>query len=229
MEKYAVIVAGGAGTRMGSNLPKQFLTLRGRPVLWYTLNAFLSAFQDIKIILVLPATYQDPAQSLINSLALSANVVTTIGGQTRFESVKNGLTFVPDDALVFVHDGVRCLVTPDLIRRCYYATMANGNAIPAVSPVDSLRFETPTGSEMVDRSKVKLIQTPQTFLAASLKEAFLQPYRDVFTDEASVVESLGKNIHLVEGEITNLKITTPLDLLIADTILEKREKLPEGA
>lgn len=227
MDKYAVIVAGGAGTRMGSSLPKQFLSLRGRSILWYTLSAFLEAYHNIQIILVLPEFYLEKGQSIANSMPRSENIILTRGGSTRFESVKNGLAHVPDDALVFVHDGVRCLVTPRLIKRCYDAAIEKGNAIPAVSPVDTVRIETPKGNEMMDRVQVKLIQTPQTFFAGILKKAFRQPYRDSFTDEASVLESFGENIHLVEGEITNLKITTQLDLLVADKILEKRDEFPE--
>lgn len=222
MKKYAVIVAGGAGVRMGAQLPKQFLLLRNKAVLWHTLNAFLAAFNDVKIILVLPAQHIEAGQEIIATLAAPERVEITAGGDTRYQSVQSGLQLVEKDAVVFVHDGVRCLVTPALIQRCYTAALEKGNAIPAIAAVDSIRIDTGTGNEVMDRSKVRIIQTPQTFLTDQLLEAFERPYEPSFTDEATVVERLGIAIHLVEGESTNIKITQPLDLLIAEKILEER-------
>jgi 2-C-methyl-D-erythritol 4-phosphate cytidylyltransferase len=223
MEKYAVIVAGGVGLRMGAALPKQFLELHGKPVLWHTLEAFLAAFNDIQIILVLPQQYFETGQHIISSTTNAHRVWMCAGGETRFHSVKNGLDHIHKHAIIFVHDGVRCLLTPNLIKRCYDGALNNGNAIPAINAVDSMRIEKMDGNEIIDRNKVRIIQTPQTFYSDIIKSAFEQDYHETFTDEASVVEKLGVKINLVEGEETNIKITKPIDLLIADKILEERE------
>ncbi len=222
MKKYAVIVAGGSSVRMGAQLPKQFLLLRNKAVLWHTLSAFLAAFNDLKIILVLPAQHFEAGNDIIAKLVAPERVEITAGGDTRYQSVQNGLQLVEKDAVVFVHDGVRCLVTPALIQRCYTAALEKGNATPAIAAVDSIRIETGTGNKVMDRNKVRIIQTPQTFLAEQLLKAFEQPYEPSFTDEATVVERMGIAIHLVEGESTNIKITQPVDLLVAEKILEER-------
>jgi len=222
MKKYAVIVAGGTGLRMGAPIPKQFLLLRGKPVLWYTLTAFLSAYDDLKIILVLPGKYIANGEAIINETSDPARVQVAVGGDTRFQSVKNGLKQIEKDAIVFVHDAVRCLVSTSLIKQCYAAALENGNAIPATFAIDSIRIETGHSNTVADRAKVRLIQTPQTFKAALLLEAFEQPYDPAFTDEATVVEKTGVAIHLVEGEASNIKITSPIDLLIAEKLLEER-------
>ncbi|HYM94806.1 MAG TPA: 2-C-methyl-D-erythritol 4-phosphate cytidylyltransferase, partial [Chitinophagaceae bacterium] len=146
----------------------------------------------------------------------------TTGGATRFHSVKNGLHLVDAHSLVFVHDGVRCLVTPQLIRRCGELALGKGNAIPSIAANETIRIETATGNEAVDRNLVRIIQTPQTFFSNVIKEAFEQTYQESFTDEASVVEKLGIRINLVEGEESNIKITRPADWLIAEKILEER-------
>ncbi|WP_430901774.1 MULTISPECIES: 2-C-methyl-D-erythritol 4-phosphate cytidylyltransferase [unclassified Paraflavitalea] len=223
MKKYAVIVAGGSGLRMGTAVPKQFLDLQGKPVLWHTLTSFLDAFPDLEIILVLPQAHVETGLDIIHSTYDPQRIWITTGGETRFHSVKNGLDHIHHHSVVFVHDGVRCLVTPELIRKCYEAALEKGNATPAIAAVDTIRIETVSGNEMVDRNKVRIIQTPQTFYSDIIKAAFEQDYDSDFTDEASVVERLGVKIHLVEGESTNLKITRPLDILIAEKILEERE------
>jgi len=224
MKKYAVIVAGGSGLRMNSNLPKQFMLLNGKTVLWHTLTAFLAAFDDVKIILVLSAQYIETGQSIIKTLAGSNRITITAGGQTRYQSVKNGLKLVEKDAVIFVHDGVRCLVTPNLIQRCYEIAVEKGNAVPATTPVDTLRIESGNKNEIIDRNKVRIIQTPQTFLGDVLIKAFEQQYDASFTDEAIVVENLGVKINLIEGEAANIKITSPVDLLLAGKLLEQRTK-----
>lgn len=223
MKKYAVIVAGGSGLRMGTAVPKQFLDLQGKPVLWHTLTSFLDAFPDLEIILVLPQAHVETGLDIIHQTYDPQRIWITIGGETRFHSVKNGLDHIHHHSVVFVHDGVRCLVTPNLIRKCYEAALEKGNATPAIAAVDTIRIETVSGNEMIDRNKVRIIQTPQTFYSDIIKAAFEQDYDSDFTDEASVVERLGVKIHLVEGESTNLKITRPLDILIAEKILEERE------
>lgn len=223
MKKYAVIVAGGSGMRMGTVVPKQFLPLQGKPVLWYTLTAFLDAFPDLEIILVLPEAHLQTGQEILRSTYAPDRIWMTVGGETRFHSVRNGLSHIHQHSIVFVHDGVRCLLTPQLIRRCYEMAQERGNAIPAISAVDSIRIETFNGNEFIDRSKVRIIQTPQTFYSDIIKAAFEQEYEESFTDEASVVERLGVKIHLIDGESTNIKITHPIDVLIAEKILEERE------
>ena len=221
MNKTAIIVAGGRGIRMGGDIPKQFQLLIGKPLLWHAVKAFVESYSDIQIILVLPAEHLEKGQDVINHFP-SHKIQVTTGGETRFNSVKNGLGMIDDDSLVFVHDAVRCLVTPGLIKRCAQAAIERGNAVPAISATDTIRLETSGGNELIDRNKVKLIQTPQVFQSDVLKKAFERPYKDSFTDEATVVESLGIEINLVEGENDNIKITTATDLLIAEKILEKR-------
>jgi 2-C-methyl-D-erythritol 4-phosphate cytidylyltransferase len=225
MKKYAVIVAGGSGLRMGAALPKQFLPLCGKPVLWHSLETFLAAAPDMEIILVLPKDHIEAGRSIVNTTSNPARITITVGGETRFHSVKNGLAAVQDPAVVFVHDAVRCLLTPELIHRCYEKTVEKGNAIPAIQPTDTLRIETADGSQLIDRSKVRIIQTPQTFFSDIIKKAFEQPYDASFTDEASVVEKLGVPIQLIEGEATNIKITRPLDMLLAEKIIEDRTRI----
>ena len=223
MNKYAVIVAGGSGLRMGTTLPKQFLPLRGKPVLWHSLNTFLQAWPDLKIILVLPPNHLQTGQQIVQTTSDPARITITLGGDTRFHSVKNGLDQIHEQGVVFVHDAVRCLLTTNLIHRCYNKTLEKGNAIPAVQPIDTLRIETAEGSQWIDRQKVHIIQTPQTFYTDIIKKAFEQAYDPSFTDEASVVEKLGVTIQLIEGESTNIKITRPLDILLAEQILEENK------
>ena len=223
MEKYAIIVAGGSGIRMGLGVPKQFLLLRNKPLLAYPVTAFLKAYPDIWIILVLPEQFMQSGKDILPFIPSTQRLVITEGGSTRFQSVQKGLQHVPPESVVFVHDGVRCLVTTDLIQRCYEAALVHGNAIPAVSAVDSIRIETINGSETADRTKVKVIQTPQAFFSERLKKAYLQNYEDLFTDDASVLESSGEKIYLVEGDYTNIKITRQIDLVLAEQILAERE------
>ena len=222
MKKFAVIVAGGSGLRMGTALPKQFLPLRGRPVLWHTLESFLAAFEDITLIVVLPASYLVTGQEIIRSTSDPTRIWITEGGATRFHSVKLGLAHIQQHSIVFVHDGVRCLVSTELIQRCFERAQQYGNAIPAIPAHDTIRIETVGGNRQIDRNKVRIIQTPQTFYSDIIKAAFEQEYDEQFTDEASVVERLGIKIELVEGESTNIKITQPMDLLIAEKVLEER-------
>ncbi len=223
MEKYAVVVAGGSGLRMGTTIPKQFLLVRDKPLLWYTLNAFLDSFPDMQIILVLPEQHIQTGQDILRSTYDPDRIWMTVGGETRFHSVRNGLQHIKKHSIVFVHDGVRCLLTPQLIRRCYDAAVDKGNAIPATTAVDTIRIETVNGNEQIDRNKVRIIQTPQTFFSDIIINAFEQDFHESFTDEASVVERLGVKINLIEGESSNIKITRHLDLLIAEKVLEERE------
>ena len=222
MKKTAIIVAGGTGQRMGTALPKQFLAIEGKSILLHTIDQFVSAFSDINFVIVLPADYIHEGQNLIAASGLSQSFQFVAGGDTRFQSVKNGLAQADPASIVFVHDAVRCLLTPDLIQRCYQQAVEKGSAIPAVSSTDTIRITEGTKHHVVDRANVMMIQTPQTFNAAILKKAFEQAYQPSFTDEANVLEASGKEVYLIEGEHENIKITRPLDLAIAEYILAKR-------
>jgi 2-C-methyl-D-erythritol 4-phosphate cytidylyltransferase len=222
MKKYAIIVAGGVGVRMGNDIPKQFMLLKGKPVLYYSLKAFLAAYDDLQIVLVLPLDYTDMGQEIIDAFFDKSRIKITGGGDTRFQSVKNGLALVGDESIVFVHDGVRCLLTVELIHRCYQQALETGTAIPAIQSKDSIRLIREDYNEAFDRNRVMLIQTPQTFHSKILLPAFQIDYKDKFTDEATVVESFGMKVSLVEGEEGNIKITKPFDLLIAEKVLEGR-------
>jgi 2-C-methyl-D-erythritol 4-phosphate cytidylyltransferase len=222
MKKTAIIVAGGTGQRMGTALPKQFLAIEGKSILLHTVDQFVSAFSDINFVIVLPADYIHEGENLIAASGLVHSFLFVAGGDTRFQSVKNGLAQADPASIVFVHDAVRCLLTPDLIQRCYQQAVEKGSAIPAVSSTDTIRITEGTKHHVVDRTNVMMIQTPQTFNATLLKKAFEQPYQPSFTDEANVLEASGKEVYLIEGEYENIKITRPLDLAIAEYILAKR-------
>lgn len=226
MKKYAVIVAGGAGTRMGGSIPKQFLLLNDRPVLYYTLKVFLEAYSDIQVILVLPEEYTDLGREIIDAYFDYSRIQITSGGETRFHSVKNGLALAEKESIIFIHDAVRCLVTVNLIRRCYENALKTGSAVPALRSKDSVRLlnEEENDNEVIDRSKVVFIQTPQTFHSRIILPAFEIDYKERFTDEATVVEAFGLKISLVEGEENNLKITRPIDLFLAEKLMEETKK-----
>lgn len=222
MKKIAIIVAGGTGQRMGSVVPKQFLEIEGKAILLHTIDQFTAAFSDIELVIVLPQGYIKEGQALLTQSGYHKNIQFVAGGETRFESVKNGLTKVSNDSIVFVHDAVRCLLTPALIQRCYQQAVEKGSAIPAVSATDTVRLIQGVVHSLLDRENVMLIQTPQTFQSSILLDAFKQDYIASFTDEANVVEASGKAIFLVDGEFENIKITRPLDLAMAAYILAKR-------
>jgi 2-C-methyl-D-erythritol 4-phosphate cytidylyltransferase len=228
MKKYAVIVAGGSGKRMGNIIPKQFLLLKGKAVLWYTLDTFLRAYSDIKIILVLPEQHIQKGKIITSSFNENDRIEIACGGDTRFHSVQRGLKEVKEDAVVFVHDAVRCLVSVPLIHRCYKTAVEKGSAIPAVTATDSIRILNHTRHYIADRAQVRIIQTPQTFLSNIILPAFEQPYSDIFTDEATVVEANGTEVFLTDGEYDNIKITRPIDMMIAERILEERSALKQS-
>jgi len=221
MIKYAIIVAGGTGSRMGSDLPKQFMLLKDKPVLYYSIKAFLESYDDLEIILVLPAAFTDLGEEIIDAYFDKERIRIAIGGDTRFQSVKNGLKLVEDESIIFVHDAVRCLVSVDLIRRCYELAMQTGAAIPVIPSKDSVRILNDDGNGVIDRNRVMLVQTPQTFHSKILLPAFDIDYKDKFTDEATVVEAYGLRVSLAEGEETNIKLTRPVDLLIAEKVIEE--------
>ena len=219
MNKVAVIVAGGNGSRMNTPLPKQFLLLKGKPLLYYSINTFLQSYNDLQVILVLPEAYVAAGQEIIDAFFDYKRIQITVGGRTRFHSVQNGLQLITQESIVFVHDAVRCLLTTDLLYRCYDAATEYGSAIPAIDSKDSVRLLTDEGNEVIERSRIRLLQTPQTFHSKILLPAFKVDYDDMFTDEATVVEAFGLNIQLIEGEENNIKITSPQDLLIAEQLL----------
>lgn len=226
MERFAILVAGGQGLRMGGDVPKQFLPLGGQPVLMHTIDRFREVFPDIHIIIVLPQGQHDYWHDLCRRHHLEGGFLTAPGGDTRFHSVLNGLNAIPADVsegLVGVHDGVRPFVSRDTLRRCYEEAARSGTAVPVVPVVETLRHVSPDGESMtVPRSDYRLVQTPQVFSLALLRQAYRQPYAPQFTDDASVVEALGERITLVEGNRENIKLTTPADLLLAKGIMEAR-------
>ena len=215
MELYIIIVAGGSGKRMGDVIPKQFLELAGRPVLMHTIDRFKTFNNDIEIITVLPENQLRYWIDLQKKYSFEVPHTLVKGGSARFFSVKNGLKFVNEPGLVAIHDGVRPLVSIDTIQRCFDTAEKLGNAVPSVSPADSLRLLTNQGSEPIDRLYVRQIQTPQVFNATLIKKAYLQEYKPEFTDDATVLEKTGEKINLIEGNRENIKITNPEDLLIS--------------
>lgn len=220
---YVIIVAGGKGLRMGSDIPKQFLPVGGTPVLMRTVNRFLEYDSALNVVLVLPREQHEYWQKLCCEYSFTAHYAIACGGETRFHSVKNGLDTISSSAcgVVAVHDGVRPFPTIEVIRRCYDTARETGAAVPVVPIVETLRHIEPSGvTRTVPRSEFRLVQTPQTFDLQLLKRAYTQPYRPTFTDDASVVESLGYPITLVEGNRENIKLTTPFDLKVAEMLAE---------
>ena len=219
---YIIIVAGGKGLRMGSDIPKQFLPIGGKPVLMRTLERFRAYSSALHIILVLPEAQQDYWRQLCEEYHFDVEHQIANGGQTRFHSVQNGLALVPDDAegVVGVHDGVRPFPSIEVIRNCYETAREKKAVIPVIPVVETVRhLLSNKKSVTVPRDEYRLVQTPQTFDIQLLKAANKQPYNDGFTDDASVVESYGHAITLVEGNRENIKITTPYDLKIAEVLI----------
>jgi 2-C-methyl-D-erythritol 4-phosphate cytidylyltransferase len=218
---YIIIVAGGKGLRMGSDIPKQFLPIGGKPVLMRTLERFREYSPTLQIILVLPKAQQDYWHQLCQEYDFKVEYQMTDGGETRFHSVQHGLALIPDDAVgvVGVHDGVRPFPAIDVIRNCYETARKKKAVIPVIPIVETVRHLKDETSVTVPRNDYRLVQTPQTFDIQLLKAANRQPYNDGFTDDASVVEAFGFNITLVEGNRENIKITTPYDLKIAEVLL----------
>ena len=220
---YIIIVAGGKGLRMGSDIPKQFLPIGGKPVLMRTMERFREYSADLQIILVLPEAQQDYWLELCKRYDFQIDYQLANGGQTRFHSVQNGLALVPDDAegVVGVHDGVRPFPSIEVIRNCFETARTEKAVIPVIPVVETVRhlITQKCNSETVPRGDYRLVQTPQTFDIQLLKAANRQPYNDGFTDDASVVESYGHQITLVEGNRENIKITTPYDIVVAEAIL----------
>lgn len=217
---YVIIVAGGKGLRMGSDIPKQFLPIGGKPVLMRTIERFREYAPTLQIVLVLPKSQQDYWHQLCKDYDFKVEYILADGGETRFHSVQNGLAKIPDntEGVVGVHDGVRPFPSIDVIRNCYETAREKKAVIPVIPVVETVRHLKGETSETVPRSDYRLVQTPQTFDIQLLKAANRQPYNDGFTDDASVVEAFGHAITLVEGNRENIKITTPYDLKIAEVL-----------
>ncbi len=215
---YVIIVAGGKGLRMGSDIPKQFLPIGGKPVLMRTLERFREYSPTLQMILVLPKAQQDYWQQLCKEYDFKVDYLLADGGETRFHSVQHGLALIPDDAegVVGVHDGVRPFPAIHVISNCYETARTTKAVIPVTPVVETLRH-VEEGTK--PRGEYRLVQTPQTFDIQLLKAANRQPYNDNFTDDASVVESYGHSITLVDGNRENIKITTPYDLKIAEVLI----------
>ena len=218
MKKYIIIVAGGKGLRMGGDIPKQFLPVCGNPVLMRTLEAFHAYDASMRLILVLPVSQQAYWKQLCEEYQFELVHEIANGGETRFHSVKNGLALVEEDGLVGVHDGVRPFVSQEVITRCYEEAASLKAVIPVIGVVETVRHLIGEGSETVPRDQYKLVQTPQVFDVTLLRRAYQQEYTDLFTDDASVVEALGENVYLVEGNRENIKLTTPFDLKLAELL-----------
>jgi len=221
MEKHVIIVAGGSGKRFQSKIPKQFIKLSGKSVVMHSITAFHDCMPGINIILALPEQYFKLWQQLCDEYKFSIPHTLSRGGETRFLSVKNALKYIDNDGIVAVHDGVRPVVSSKLILNSFSEAEKYGNAIPAISVNDSVRLLENDQSNVIDRDQIKFIQTPQCFISSILKKSYLQDYNETFTDDASVVEASGEKIHLIDGDIDNIKITREIDLMVAESLLLK--------
>ncbi|MFV0313187.1 MAG: 2-C-methyl-D-erythritol 4-phosphate cytidylyltransferase [Dysgonomonas sp.] len=217
--RSVIIVAGGKGLRMGSDLPKQFIPIAGKPVLMRTIEAFHSYDNSVNIVLVLPYSHHVYWKELCANYHFGIPHTIAMGGETRFHSVKNGLGLI-NGGIVAIQDGVRPFASKEMIARCFDAAKRYHAVIPVIDSTDSLReMIDGTKSRIIDRSGIRLVQTPQVFHTDILKKAYETEFKDTFTDDASVVEAMGIDVHLVKGEVTNIKITTPLDLKIGELIV----------
>ncbi len=219
MEKFAVLVAGGVGSRLDKNIPKQFLSLNGIPILMRTIKQFYDLDKSIILIVVLPKNHIDTWKLLCKEFSFEINHIITIGGETRFQSVKNGLSFVKKDSMVAIHDAARPLVSTELISKCYSECEKYGSAIPLIDIKESAREIKGATSKSILREKFKLVQTPQCFFSNQIKYAYNKASHDKFTDDATVYEDSGKLIHIIDGEESNIKITTPFDMLVAEAFI----------
>ncbi|MBN1464110.1 MAG: 2-C-methyl-D-erythritol 4-phosphate cytidylyltransferase [Paludibacteraceae bacterium] len=220
MKLYALIVAGGSGSRMKTDIPKQFLMLNGLPVLMHTINKFYQFNAQIETILVLPESQAESWKNLCLKFQFEIKHRVVFGGSNRFMSVRNGLDAINDNGIVFIHDGVRPLVSAGTINRCLETTLEKGNAVPVLPVVESLRMLEQGTSSMVDREKFVSIQTPQTFYVDEIKAAYAQGYDSQFTDDTSVLQRSNKPIYMVKGNRENIKITHPVDLIIAGALIQ---------
>lgn len=218
MKRYVIIVAGGKGLRMGGDIPKQFVEIKGLPVLMHTINRFHSFDSSIDIIVALPVDQQDYWKELCSKYKFEIPHTIVDGGDTRFHSVKNGLDQVSGEGVVAVHDGVRPFVSDEVLERCFSMAQEKEAVVPVIDVFETIRHIADGMSNTVPRDEYKLVQTPQVFLISLLKKAYSQPYTPSFTDDASVVEAMGYKVTLVEGNRENIKLTTPFDLKLAELL-----------
>ena len=221
-KEYAIIVAGGKGTRINSKLPKQFIGLNGKPILLHTLEAFFNYSKDLTIVLVLPENEFGIWETIQKEFKINRPLILQKGGDTRFQSVKNGLEKIEGEGLVAIHDGVRPLVRTDLIGASFRLAAVHGSAIASVRLKESIRETDQDTTKAVDRSRYRLIQTPQTFDLQLIKKAYQMKEDPSLTDDASVAEHAGHKISLFEGSYENIKVTTPEDLVVAEALLKSR-------
>lgn len=219
MKKHIIIVAGGSGLRMQTDVPKQFIEIGNLPILMHSITAFYNYDNKINIVLALPKAHFEFWKNLCKKHDFKIKHKIVEGGETRFNSVQNALNSIENEGLVAIHDAVRPFITPDLISRCFDTAEKLGNAIPAIEIVESVREISDTSNKTIDRSKLRAIQTPQTFKTEIIKLAFEKANHNKFTDDASVLENIGEKINLIEGEKNNIKITTLQDLNFANYIL----------
>lgn len=216
---YVIIVAGGVGKRMNSPLPKQFIKINDKPIIFHTIERFLEADSAIEFIISLHPDYIEYWEELVQQYNFQFSHKTVKGGQERFFSVKNALELVPRNSIVGIHDSVRPLVSLGTITRCFQETQTYFSAIPVIDSVNSLRYINEHRNEIVDRNLIKQVQTPQYFDAKLIKEAYCKEYSRKFTDDASVFEASNHDIHPVQGNAENIKITSPIDLIVAKELL----------
>jgi 2-C-methyl-D-erythritol 4-phosphate cytidylyltransferase len=221
-KEFALVVAGGKGTRIKTKLPKQFLELNGKPILLHTLEAFLRYSAEIQIVLVLPEDDFETWKAICKKFDFNTPIILEKGGETRFQSVKNGLNKIEGPGLVAIHDGVRPLVSEDIIGASFRLAAVHQSAVAAVRLKDSIRMTDQDNTKAVDRSRFRLIQTPQTFDMDLIKRAYQIKDDASLTDDASVAEKSGHVISLFEGSYENIKITTPEDLVIAEALLNSK-------
>ncbi|NVO03496.1 MAG: 2-C-methyl-D-erythritol 4-phosphate cytidylyltransferase [Bacteroidetes bacterium] len=215
-----MIVAGGSGSRMKTSIPKQFLELKGLPILMHTINAFYNFFNKISIIVVLPSEYIATWEELCKKHNFKINHQIALGGKARFDSVKSGLKLIENECIIGVHDAVRPFVSKELIKSIFESAEINGNAIPSIPINDSVRQIENNLSVTINRDQLRIIQTPQCFKSEILKSAYEQNFNETFTDDASVVEAYGEKINLLEGIRENIKITTAYDMIIAEALIK---------
>ena len=219
MDKVIIIVAGGSGSRMKSEIPKQFIKWCGKPILMHTIERFVNFDAQMKVVLVLPESQEDLWNELCLEYRFNIDYTLAYGGDTRFISVKNGLEKVTGECLIGVHDGVRPLVSNQTLSNCFNTAFKSHSAIPVIDAIESIREVSEFGSNSVNRDLYKMVQTPQVFLFSKLMKAYQQPYSDLFTDDASVFEKAGNTISLTQGNRENIKMTTPIDLIVGEAIM----------
>jgi 2-C-methyl-D-erythritol 4-phosphate cytidylyltransferase len=221
LQEHIIIVAGGTGKRIKGNIPKQFIEVNGKPLIIYTIAKFFTYNPEIQMCIVVHKDYLQHMNDLLKKYFPDKNIKTTIGGDVRFQSVKNGLSLIENsNSVVGIHDAARPMVSVDTIKRCYETAAQKGNAIPVVDVNESIRVIENNSNKAVNRSNYKVIQTPQCFNTVLIKKAFEQDYSNLFTDDASVLERMGEKIILVDGNTENIKITHDTDLILAQHFLK---------